>query len=441
MDLTLTVIRYRGQRPEHPVEIHFHERGGTVGRKSHNDLVLPDPERVVSSTHVRIEYQGGQYYLLDQSTNGTFLNHQPEPVEKGRPIPLSDGDVLSVGDYELRVSIEPGAEQGAVQDRDPAEPTATPAPPVGEPLDLLGGAPLDPLALVGGDAAGPAPTPHAEPAPSAEGIDLLAGLDLPAIEPNLQPDRGPPEQAAFVPPPMETATPPAVAPTEPGETTPPVPERAEGAAAPSAAGARMDDALADALLAAMGLERHAFSEAELRELITTVGRLLRVTVEGLMRVLATRADFKREMRLEMTTIRPVENNPLKFSVDATDALNRMLLAPRPGFLPPVEAVQEALDDILAHELAMLAGVRAALEALLDRLEPKTLEARFDSHASLSGVLPPLRKARYWSIFVDTYGQLRRDAEEGFLRLFGEVFVKAYEAQVHALKSKRTDGPG
>jgi len=428
MDLTLSVIAYRGERPAEPVEVTFHERSGTIGRKPHNDLVLPDPERVVSSTHVRIEYQGGRYHLLDQSMNGTFLNHAPEPVERGRPIPLSDGDVLTVGDYELRVALQPAESAPGETPSPPVEevPVAASAPSAGPEIDQT---PLDPLALI--EPAGAAPraaasTPSAT-APFPDDLDLLAGLQPGPMEAAPPPDRGPPEQAPYVPPPPSEPA----APVAEAQTGPAPPAVGEGGVAPPVG---TGTPAVTALLRGLGLGERKLSAAEAEALLETVGQLLRTAVEGLMRVLATRTEFKRQMRLEMTTLRPVENNPLKFSVDASEALERMLFEKRPGFLPPVQAMQEAVDDVLAHEMAVLAGIRAALQALLDRLDPKTLEARFDTHASLAGVLPALRKSRYWNIYVETYNEVRHDAEEGFLRLFGEAFVQAYEKQVRALKS-------
>ena len=46
----------------------------TLGRQSHNDLVVNDSR--VSRVHARIEYRRGKYILIDQSSNGTYLQIQ-----------------------------------------------------------------------------------------------------------------------------------------------------------------------------------------------------------------------------------------------------------------------------------------------------------------------------------------------------------------------------
>ncbi|SEA23305.1 type VI secretion system-associated FHA domain protein TagH [Microbulbifer marinus] len=83
----------------------FTPAGGSVGRADSNDWVLPDPERVVSSKHALITFNNSQYFLTDQSTNGTYHNQGDNPLGKGNQVPLQDGDIIGIGDYQLKVSI------------------------------------------------------------------------------------------------------------------------------------------------------------------------------------------------------------------------------------------------------------------------------------------------------------------------------------------------
>lgn len=84
----------------------FDEQGGTIGRGSDNDWVLRDSERFLSSRHCAITCESGQYYLVDTSTNGTYINGTPEPVGKGGAIPLNDGDTIELGDYQFKVALQ-----------------------------------------------------------------------------------------------------------------------------------------------------------------------------------------------------------------------------------------------------------------------------------------------------------------------------------------------
>jgi len=87
--------------------VEFDRRGGGIGRAQDNACVLPDPERFISSQHALIQFQDDAYLLTDTSVNGVFLNASDQPVGKNNTVTLRDGDCLMMGDYELRVAIEP----------------------------------------------------------------------------------------------------------------------------------------------------------------------------------------------------------------------------------------------------------------------------------------------------------------------------------------------
>lgn len=61
------------------------------------------------------------------------------------------------------------------------------------------------------------------------------------------------------------------------------------------------------------------------ELAESFGGVLRIVVGGLMDVLRAREQIKNEFRLRMTTFKSADNNPLKFSANADDALHNLLV--------------------------------------------------------------------------------------------------------------------
>jgi len=84
----------------------FGADGGNFGRAPDNQWILPDPSRYVSSRHGQISCENGQFILVDQSTNGIYLNGAVQPVEPGSRSLLNSGDQLQFGDYRLKVSID-----------------------------------------------------------------------------------------------------------------------------------------------------------------------------------------------------------------------------------------------------------------------------------------------------------------------------------------------
>ena len=186
-----------------------------------------------------------------------------------------------------------------------------------------------------------------------------------------------------------------------------------------------------AFLAGLGVSRPpAIEDSE--ALLRLSGQLLRAMTEGLMAVMMARASFKSELRLEVTTIRSRDNNPFQFCVDAEDAIERLLWRQSRGFLDPPAAVHKTFDDIQAHQMAMIAGLRAAMRELLGRFQPEQLEQHFERQSHLDKLLPMARKSKCWDLFVSTFDQVADDAAEDFMRLFGDAFNRAYEEQVRRL---------
>jgi type VI secretion system FHA domain protein len=170
------------------------------------------------------------------------------------------------------------------------------------------------------------------------------------------------------------------------------------------------------------------------ELAEDFGRILRVVVSGVMDVLQARQRIKDEFRMRMTTFKPAQNNPLKFSANFEDALHNLLVKRNAAYLGPVDAFDDAFDDIRHHQMAMLAGVRVAFEAMLKAFDPKTLQAEFDKHGK-AGLIPMATKLRYWDQYCERFSDMVSDADACFRELFGHEFAKAYEEQLERLKAQ------
>src|SRR5450432_604538 len=84
----------------------FGVHGGTIGRATDNEWILPDPERYLSGKHARVDFRAGSYVLVDTSSNGTYVNGAQVPLGKYHDYSLRDGDYIRLGEYELLVSID-----------------------------------------------------------------------------------------------------------------------------------------------------------------------------------------------------------------------------------------------------------------------------------------------------------------------------------------------
>jgi len=433
MAVTLHVTSYKNHALNDELSVTINEAGCTIGRASDNDFVLPDVELLISQRHAIIEFENGAYYLTDKSTNGTYINNAPEPIEKGKRIRLHDGDILTIGKYNcaFSMSISMNEQQTPVVDLPHNEMWKSPPLPANahenppswkesyhEPLVP----PISPPPSKGLD---PAPEQDYFRPPDAipEDWDVVTGKKL-VIEQEVTLDMSEPEKKpAPAQPPYQNHEKPVVKPKPKARRD-------------TKKSTYLDQQALDAFLAGAGLTQVEIEPEAIISFMNTAGQMMREITQGYRQILDSRTRTKDEFRLGMTTIRPVENNPLKFSIDVEDALTRLLLPPSKGYLPPVEAIQEATDDIQAHQMALLAGLRAALSSLVALFDPEALEKDSQQVSAVDNLLPFTRKARYWELFKIRYRQAAADAENDFLHFLGDEFAIAYELQIQRLKSAR-----
>jgi predicted component of type VI protein secretion system len=117
----------------------------TLGRGQDADWSLLDPEKnILSRRHCMLSLEDGDWWVVDLSANGTYVNHETTPVGDGRKHRLRDGDRIRLGAYEFQTLLS-GAE--------PARPVYRPDtvgqtwPPVHSPVSpedpLFGANPFD----------------------------------------------------------------------------------------------------------------------------------------------------------------------------------------------------------------------------------------------------------------------------------------------------------
>ena len=467
----------------------FGGEGGTLGRSSDCTLVLPDPDRVTSSMHARIEFSAGSFQLVDTSTNGTYHKSPTTLVGKNRRVTLADGDRVYIGDFVLRVDIDDGF---------PAEPSRAepplpgPSPNTPASSQASGGSDdswdLGEFSLAWGDeepAKSPSPkraaqdeeseqrysnSPEREffspPAASSGGgevipddwDDFLTGFhgggsnkaapqppsEAPSVPeaPDYWPEQeagdsddvdpldaliDPPEQSrsdpAPFPPPEKPPVPPVAAPVVPAPVVPPKPPAPAPAAEPPRPAPRP----------AGPVDSSALPSDDMHDILRTVTR-------GLMALLQSRSEIKNEFRISQTRFAQTENNPLKFSPDADEALKRVLGGGESqGFLTGARAFEDALKDIQAHQLAILSAVQRAIESSISQFDPVELEKKLQRISPISAKTPGLKAAKCWNLFTVHYdevaGRMRDDARQLFLTEFAEAYEEASNALVRGNKQE------
>lgn len=488
--LILTVTACCGRPLAQPLSASFDASGGTIGRAETNHFVLPDPERTVSRLHARIDCRNQRWWVHQRGVNPILVNGKP--VEAGQEAGLSDGDRLQIGMYDVSVHVPVPAmarAEGRISEGRSlfagllddvgysTAPAAIEAASATGTLRDLVQAPLeqaDPLQYfrtpkdamrqpqprtTPPEGTDPATWPPVNAEPVAAQAPVANPLDEPVMAPNTVhaenaweslvcrspepppatlPDRGMEIRRAFTPPSRCGAS-------ATSQHAPTVPEPFDASPGSRPGVDRPTDPPPLHPTADVFVLRAAFSrgtgvpESELPaftpEFVVLIGSLLREALQGTVDLLVARQMIKHELHAKVTMIEPQGNNPLKRAANADAALRDVLKPPVRGYLGGREAMHDAFDDLRAHQLGFVAGMRASIAGLLARFSPEQLETSLDEPSMLDTLLPHRRIASRWERFKALYTRLSHDAEEDFHALFGKAFVAAYEEAIERLKKR------
>jgi predicted component of type VI protein secretion system len=95
-------------------------------------------------------------------------------------------------------------------------------------------------------------------------------------------------------------------------------------------------------------------------------------------------------------------------------------------------MEDACADLRVHEIALMAGMRAAFQGALKRFHPQLIEREADKQ----GGFALNKKMKLWDTFVVHHEKLTSDAEDDLLKVFGKELLGTYMAQVKRLRTQR-----
>jgi FHA domain-containing protein len=394
--IKISVISYNNVAPELPMSAVFGREPKTLGRSEENYFVLTDPRNLVSRTQAEIKSDGIRQTITNLSrANPILLNGREMDVEC--EVDLQIGDEIQIGLYLLRAE----AQLNLMKDN-PDMISTNPVRRVNasKPLLSVSETRLAALAQLNlelaatANAALPTSTSAAAVARSANVIAQAPANPAIAIAPQNHNDDSHP------------------------------------AAEPNAA----SEALMQAFMKGAGLPPGTLAPSLTPEFMETVGKLLAISVQGAIDLNAARALVKREAHADVTKVVVRNNNPLKFFPDSQTVLIQMLRKKMPGFMSATEAMQDAYEDLHAHQVGVVSGMRATMNETMQRFNPEVMERHSQKGGMLDTLLPGTRKAKLWDAYVLRYQRIIGEAtQDDFQTLFGKAFLQAYERKIEKLK--------
>ena len=393
MSITVKIMkRSAGGRPTLYATRDFDVLPVSIGRDATCSIALEDPNKHMSRFHVEIEEESGVYWMAVVSKVNPVMV-KGRRYGPGTRLVLHSGDSFEVAEYEVQVMLPEPAEL----ESEPVAAVAKAPPPSNDPL----------MQVLSATHTHGTPLAEQDPAERLFNESTFFGSDEPTPVAKRIPET-PPEET-FVPPKARPAGTPA---------------------AGASSGWR-------AFLEGAGVPHKELSPADSERMLRDCGAIMRAAVEGIMMLLLARGEMRKEFEAEdRTMVAARDNNPLKLMSDPHEAMD-FLFDPAErtdGFLDPVQAVGDACEDLRTHELALMAGMRAAIQGALRRFDPNVIERAFEK--SEKGFSLASRKARLWEMFVVEQDKLSRDAQDDFNKVFGRDFMGAYQAQLRRVKGGR-----
>ncbi len=373
-------------------------------------LPMPDHAPVTSDAFL-VPKSAATPDLLPEDWN---LTPAPPPAARsgvafqGLPDPFADAPPAGARPSQPPATAALPPRQAGTAPPLPDDPFADPPPAAARPS--LPPAAFTPLPDPFADAPPPAARPPAAPVPNpfAEPAPPVARTAQP---PSTLPD---PFAAAPMPPRAAPPGPDPFAGPGPAPRHAPSPPLAAPGTAPHPAVAGDASAALEAFLAGAGIRLPPGTDPAAA--LHAAGAAFRAAIAGMRALLIARSDVKREFRIEQTMLRAAGNNPVKFAATDEAAMTALISQPNGP-----AAVAETADDLTAHQIATIAATQAAARALLDRLDPKPLEA-----ADTGGGMFVAKEKRLWEAYRKLHGEVSAQFDDDFDSAFGKAFARAYE---------------
>lgn len=376
----------------------FRQTGGVIGRAGDCDWIITDRTRQVSKHHALISYREGTFYLTDTSSNGIHNSATGARLHKGDTVSIEQGSVYVLGDFEIRARLVHAPSTFGLQvGRAQAAGSVIPDDAFLE---------LDPLNVL--DQHQPVYSEiEALISPRSASDDMRQRADYARID-----------MESLVVPELIAA---------PADAAP---------APPSEMAQRHSEAFWERFGAALGVDLGGLDHDAREALALNAGSLLKQCIGGLQQSLRTRRELKNELRLARTAEQGPYKNPLKFAVDAGEALSILLRGSKTGQLPAEQAVCRALRDLQAHQVALLTASRAAVRGTLELFSPQQLTLRLERDSK------PLlaTSGSRWKAY-ERYHQALSQDDDWSERVLLRDFAQAYEEQVRLIATLHTDHQG
>lgn len=417
--IELTIVSGNGRRAlDQGLVRTFQQPKILLGRASDCDWTLVDEQKTISGTHAIIQQKSGEYQLIDVSRNGTYLLNG-DVLSYEQPYALSQQDRFQIGPYVFEVSqlSHENLDQHFVQAGFTELETDTGA---------------DDCLLVNKEESLQTAASVNEHSAAQDFTDFLQTpvFNTPLVEdPVGEPEKEIASRMTHKDSTLKTTTklaakkpvlPIATHTSEHRQSVIPLKPELKS---------RTDDFFS-LFCAYFQIDEHLFDERARRAFPQRICEIMAGSLEAIIGLLASEAQFRQKMQLPITTINAQGNNPLRFSANVKQALEMLLRQQGDSFLPPAEALAETKQTLKRHQEAFMSGMPKALEDFLQDFSPENLAGQLAQKEGKRFARPHFFNAvSAWQYYQKWYQQGCESAQDNFSIRYQRHFLTHYTAQI------------
>lgn len=432
--LKLTVTNPGATRSGAGIEHSFGPQGGSIGTAESDTWQLSAHRTGAVPGHAEIRLLDGGFCLIDRSGR-TYINSATQPVGRGRRARLNQGDTVSIGRFRIRAELSDVPADQELEHREAAEDRRLVDVAEGEltrgarrESDMHVSEPLEGLAPATAKTVSTDPMLHWQDEPASAGHDertlMASERAWFAAETDVTDEYRENRDVAMG------------LPVRKGErgrmshTNTGAPDQGPGEKSRHQGDQSRKHVSATPLMQGMEAGLNFADSDGMQLFLEEAGQTLKAAIEGLLTLHQSEDSRHQALR---TRLQPIEDNPLRLGGDYEETVQTLFASQRsPVHLSAPAAVQESLQSLNHHQRATREAISEALEAILHAFSPEALLRRF--HGYRRGLQQNEDEGLWaWDMYQHYYRELKSSRQQGFERLFQEVFDQAYDQHLRQLQ--------
>lgn len=159
-----------------------------------------------------------------------------------------------------------------------------------------------------------------------------------------------------------------------------------------------------------------------------MGATLKAVIEGLLNLHQHVGESR--FGIMNKNLQPIEDNPLRLGLSYQETVQTLFDDKRSAVhLCAPAAIEETLRNVKNHNDAAQTATSLALNQILHAFSPEVLLTRFLAYRRQGQAIPESQDAWAWQMYQSYYRELTSNRQNGFEKLFWEIFEQAYDKQI------------